>query len=93
MRNLLVHMMPAYAIHSDVGAYLGTIVPQDENCRVYIGSADMVVVQYGEEDQGDVIARIITDILEKDKHPAAWGTESLSPAMKQKLASEGWMSK
>jgi len=62
--NPLVHIMPAYAVHGDAGNYLGTIVPQDDNCRVYTIKNPAVNVEgYGDDDQGDVILRLTKQIL------------------------------
>ncbi len=68
MINALEHIMPAYAIHSDCGEYLGTIIPQDSNCRVYTRAShpETKHVPYGILDQGVVIARLVEDILRGD---------------------------
>ena len=60
-------MQPAYAIHDDIGTYVGTIIPQDSNVRIFeTGGFDMCrqyTVNYDEKDQGDVITKLIKQMI------------------------------
>ena len=63
--SILEYMNPAYEITDNLGLHLGTIVPQDDNCRVYFhNEPGMLFVSYEQQDdQGVVIEKIIKTML------------------------------